>query len=245
MPINGKLESVSNQLLRRGEKTVQTKHDNESLKALLAFLVVVIVGVGAITGAKYLGTLHPQSRFAFWMQVGQGAPPPPPLPKNGNVKIEGPSDFQAQMAQAMATLKTEAPNSYARFVAPTLRLIQYASNNGGPYDNVGVINMGWWELNESGSVGIFAWSSTSFPNVPHTSNAVPKKVYQDPRWIAAVIVGFTVYSTVPDEGITYTKYANPNWRQADPACALYLTLKEMGAYLQYTDPNACSVSSFR
>ncbi|MCL5016133.1 MAG: hypothetical protein M1312_00750, partial [Patescibacteria group bacterium] len=177
-----------------------------------------------------------------WMQVGQGAPPPPPLPKNGNVKIEGPSDFQVQMAQAMATLKTEAPNSYARFVAPTLRLIQYTSNNADLSDNVGVINMGWWELNDIGDGAVFGWSSTSFPGL-NRSNAIPESVYTDPRWIAAIIVGSTIYSTAPDPGITYMKDANPNWKPSDPACAQYLTLKEMGVYLQYTDPSACAVSS--
>lgn len=214
---------------------MQTKPDNDALRSLTAFALVIVLGVGAITGAKYWGYFHPHTSFAWLVGMGRGTPPLPPLPKDGNVRIEGPSDFKTKMTNSMDVLKVQAPNSYAKYVKPTLRVIQFVSTSQAPSDNVGVINMGWWQLSDVGDGTLFSWSPASFPNVPATSNAIPRNVYSDPRWIAAVIAGFTVDSV--------GQWSEPNMSPAAPACAQFQTLKEMGVYLQYTDPNSCTVAS--
>ncbi len=214
---------------------MRTKHDNGPTRSVVVFLLILLPALAAITGAKYWGYLHPQTNFAWLVGMGQGTPPPPRLPKDGNVGVEGPSDFKAQMSQAMEVLKTQAPNSYAKYVKPTLRVIQFSSHNQAATDNLGVINMGWWQFNVAGDGGSFAWNSTSYPNVPATANAIPPRVYNDPRWIAAIIAGMTVESV--------EEWGNVRMSPAAPACAQYQTLKEMGVYLQYADPNSCVVAS--
>ncbi len=213
---------------------MQTKHDNDAVRSMIAFLVVMLLGLAGMTGAKYWGYLHSHTSFAWLVGMGQGTPPPPPLPKNGNVKIEGPSDFKAEMSDAMGVLKTQAPDSYAKYVKPTLRVIQFTSANQTPVDNLGVINMGVWDtgsftggngkevLNKQNPCDIGCWS--------YNGPLIPKEVYNDPRWVAGVIVAYTVLSS---------GFEDSSVSEVNAVCAQYHALKEINAFLQYADPASC------
>lgn len=224
---------------------MQTKHDNDAVRSLVAFLLIMAIFAVIGGGIKVLGALRPGSWFSWNVAgTGVGTPPPPPLSKDGNVKVEGPSDFKAQMANAMSVLKTQAPDSYAKYVLPTLRVIQYSGNNDAPVDNLGVVNMGWWSDGSfAGAGGVaynrtdpapFYWPDASYSGIEKNS-ILPASVYNDPTWVASLIAGYTVESTEYIHSVA----------DSAPACAQASVLREIGGPLvQYAvDASACTVIS--
>lgn len=199
-----------------------------------AFLVVMAImfGLYAADQTIKVSQLHPSSAITSlinWINQ-RGA--------TNEVSISGPADFQKEMSQAMELLKEEAPQAWKTYVKPTLREIQYSSTNQTAFDSAGVINMGWWSTTELEN-GVPLKSRNSFfaytlgqyqnPNDPGyavTNATIPAKVYNDPRWIASIIAGFTVESA----------HGGPT---QEAACAQRKVLQEMGVYLQYTFPDAC------
>ena len=210
---------------------MRTKREVPVLVAFLAVLVI-IVGLYAADQAINASQLHPSSAITSLINwISQRG-------VSNEVSISGPADFQKEMSQAMKLLKEEAPQAWEAYVKPTLREIQYTSVNQTPFDSAGVINMGWWDTTElEGGVPLksrnsfFAYTLGQYqnPNDPGyavANTTIPAKVYNDPRWIASIIAGFTVESA----------HGGPT---QEAACAQRKVLQEMGVYLQYTFPDAC------
>lgn len=202
--------------------------------AIMAILCAGLYGAGEV--ANNYARLHPSSRIANLIDWAEGKPS---LPANGDIPVSGPVDFQHRVSQALNLLKKEAPRAWETYVKPTLREIQYSGTNRAAFDSSGVINMGWWDttvlengvplksLNDQFPYTLSQWQDPSDPGYGIAHAILPAKVYNDPRWIASIIAGFTVESA--NGGPT---------RMA--ACVQRKVLEEMGGvYLQYTFPDAC------